>query len=271
MLYIMGGISWVFLTATVSCGDTFTATTGGGANTNVGRPCEMQEDCGAPSSQCSYVTCQAKKCVETPIDGALDASQQTAGDCYTLRCHNGVLENSIDDNDVPQDGNECTEGNCDNGVPSTSNAPEGTPCGDGDTLYCNNAGMCAGCSTPTDCGTPTFCLSYNCRMDMTCQVLQQPAGTVLPTQIPGDCLKRVCNSEGTPMDMHDDADVPPTVPLSCETPYCANGMVMSTQLQTGSPCTQSTTRFCCNGACCQLGDLCTNNNCTLGGGGAGGN
>lgn len=255
------GFGGLVLCLPAGCGEPFTTAA----------PCATAEDCGTPSA-CVTFRCDNQRCVADPIDGALPPAAQEAGDCHVARCVHGQLEDLIDDDDVPNDGDDCVEARCSGGVPSTMNKPQGTPCGNG-ALTCNDEGKCSGCTEPSQCGAANACTEVACHQGI-CDVRFATPGTSLPDPVPHDCQARVCVENGVPMDVADDSDVKPADPFECSYPVCSGGTTGQELVEQGQPCTGQEAvkvpRVCCGNTCCQVpGVGCAGNMC-LGVGGQGG-
>src|SRR5262249_40044490 len=112
-----------------------------------------------------------------------------------------------DDSQAPDDYNECTIGHCDGKKWTTSNAPEGTPCGV--SGQCNASGQCTGCSAPSDCGSDAFCHTRTC-VNSICGLQLRENNTPLPDdqQKKGDCRTDMCDGKGNVVSRDDDDDVP---------------------------------------------------------------
>lgn len=113
-----------------------------GAGACVG--CAGAANCPGVDNECQVRTCTAGVCgtaftvAGTPVQG------QSAGDCRRNVCDGtGAVVPQIDDNDVPNDSNACTNDVCSQGMPSHTNQPAGTSCTENGGTTCNAAGQCA--------------------------------------------------------------------------------------------------------------------------------
>jgi hypothetical protein len=113
-----------------------TTTGSGGAGGGCADPC-------VPENDCRTATCAAGTCVRgnQPKD-----YQPTvvSGDCYVVTC-DGVGSppaTSVDDSDLPDDGDPCTNDLCTNGQPGHSFVASGGPCPGGG--HCDGKGKCVG-------------------------------------------------------------------------------------------------------------------------------
>jgi hypothetical protein len=162
-------------TSTSNGGSTPTsgATSSTGTGMIAGPPCATVADCAtSTNSLCGEVICVQNHCVTKPLQGDGKLFSQLYGDCLVAKCSKAHLVNDVSDSDVYDDGNECTDDTCKNGVPS--NAPKvGAKCGT--KGVCNAKGACVECLNISDgqCGgtTPT-CINNTCSA-ATCQDMQQ--------------------------------------------------------------------------------------------------
>ncbi len=122
--------------------------------------CDDEEDC--TEDTCNFNT---GTCVNEPIaDQPHPTVDDVPGDCRIALCVGGysVLDH-IDDTDLPDDGSDCTTDVCNAGFPDNINLAEGTACGTGGELVCNDSGICVGCNTSDDCdGSDTTCRWRTC-------------------------------------------------------------------------------------------------------------
>jgi hypothetical protein len=119
--------------------------------------------CPTASSECVDVICNPDgTCGESPKpDGP--AAAQTPADCMSRTCTGGLLTVENDDADAPDDGNECTDDACDNGVAVTTSTPVDTPCGTGGAQYCDGKGACVDCTVAEHCASsPNECVAATC-------------------------------------------------------------------------------------------------------------
>lgn len=212
------------------------------------------------NNPCTQETCDAGFCVYTALDGVpTPGSMDTPGDCNTQSCIAGVDTVVVDDQDVPDDGFECTTEACFDGVPSFMNAALGQPCGANMDLVCNGDGVCVGCNAPTDCqGQDTICQTRTCTTG-TCGFLNAPSGTFVDEGSVGDCQQMQCNGAGGITSGPNDADLPAEDGNSCTGETCAGGIVYHPFLNAGTTCNQNG-GIVCNGAgaCveCLTADTC---------------
>jgi hypothetical protein len=147
-------------------------------------------------NECTIDSCDAitALCAREDIDQQ-PATGNVTGDCKLQLCVQGQVQDLVDDNDTPDDGEFCTADSCDNGAPVRTPVAAGTECGTGDPVpICNDVGQCVGCNDPTDCGgMDTACQTITCESQV-CGVLNQPDGTVVTSSNP--CQNEVCNGMG---------------------------------------------------------------------------
>ena len=93
----------------------------------------------------------------SPVDDPVD------GDCQSAVCNGyGGVVASIDDSDVPVDGNACTLDVCTAGVPSNPPASFGTSCAQDGGTRCDGDGHCVQCAVAQDCGVDSPCMQFVC-------------------------------------------------------------------------------------------------------------
>ena len=94
-----------------------------------GASCDLAA-CPPASNECVEVACNpGGTCDETPKPDGTPTATQTAGDCKQTVCQAGAPVVQDDDTDLPDDGNECTAGACEGGVPTHAVWPAEAPCG----------------------------------------------------------------------------------------------------------------------------------------------
>lgn len=135
----------------------------GGDSTSSAGPggiCSTPSDCPAPADPCQIAVC---------VDGRCGAAQRPAGieiepddrDCKRIYCDEaGTLRVDAAD-ELPDDGNPCTDDACDGTTP-THTPREGEACPGG---YCDEEGDCVlseACVDEADCGISTDCVQYSC-------------------------------------------------------------------------------------------------------------
>ncbi|MCC6555619.1 MAG: hypothetical protein IT372_21870 [Polyangiaceae bacterium] len=99
--------------------------------------------CPGQDTECQQRTCISNACGVGFTAAGTPVSSQTAGDCHRNECDGaGAETNAIDDNDVPVDGNECTDDVCSAGAGSNPNTPAGAPCSQSNGSVCDGSGAC---------------------------------------------------------------------------------------------------------------------------------
>lgn len=186
---------------------------------------------------CAQRVCSNQVCGEIALPDLTEPPNQTIADCKVVVCMKGVATEEEDTADKPAD-TDCSLGACVAGVPKSEPRPVDTPCGVDDALYCDGAGNCVGCTSTTQCpAPPNACVVATCDASGTCGT----ANTGVPTQVPGDCRKLVCDGSGSPpLDTADDMDVPIDDGNPCTPNVCANGAPL--------PIPDNT--VCASGKCC---------------------
>jgi len=225
--------------------DTTSSTTDGG--------CVADGDCD-DDNPCTSDVCNAGECSSAPIDGVpAPMAEQVAGDCHTIQCAAGVGTDEVDDADLPDDSNDCTENVCMRGVPSNPAIAAGTACNN-DMGVCNDAGTCVECITADDCDAlpeDDDCQTRTCT-DGVCGQDFDPQGTVVneSLQTVGDCEVVVCNGAGGTEQDVDDDDLP-NDSNDCTTDTCTLGDPVFTPVTAGTACTGGV----CNDAAACVGCL----------------
>jgi hypothetical protein len=219
--------------------------------------------CPGTDDECQQRTCILGACgmsftaVNTPV------STQTTGDCVTDVCDGaGAVVPLVEDIDLPVDGNQCTDDVCTLGTPSNPPLPSGTTCNQGGGTTCDGAGSCVECVTPATCpGTDTECATRTCVANA-CGMAFQPAGTVVATQTPGDCVEDQCDGAGSVAPAVDDTDLP-VDGVECTDDVCTLGTPSNPASPSGALC--SIGGVVCDGAgvCveCVDGSQCATNIC----------
>jgi len=121
------------------------------------------------------------------------------------------------------------------------------------------------CAAPTDCpGEDNECQTRTCEGSV-CGVDHAPANKPVAQQAPNDCLRNVCDGQGSVISVEDDLDVPLDDGNSCSSELCAAGMPLNEPSPAGTPCSANGGKFC-DGALecieCLVGGDCTSGVCT---------
>lgn len=227
------------LPAGTACGDGLTCD---GAGQCVG--CEGPTQCPGSDGPCQSRTCADGVCGLDLVAAGTPLATQTAGDCREERCDGaGSTVSAVLDTDLPTDQNDCTIEGCDEGTPTSDDAPVGAGCDDGGVV-CDGNGACVACNGPSDCGTTTTCRAFTCTAG-TCGTSDAAAGS--PCTEGGGAK---CDGAGAC--------------VACVTgPDCSSGVCQANTC-VAATCTDSTqnggeTDIDCGGSCppCGLGDTCS--------------
>lgn len=233
--------------------------------------CQKALDCPGKDTDCRMRTCQAHACGFEYSPSGTQVNQQVVGDCFSLVCDGeGETMSIIDDTDIPEDGNECTYGLCNDGVPSHPPIAAGKPCGT--DQVCDGNGLCIkACISATDCpGTDDFCAWRTCEKG-NCGMAYKPKGTPLDKQkLP--CQQEQCDGSGGVSSVIDDSNLPDDGKF-CTFDVCKDGMPSNPPRDAGTPC--GTNNACdgegnCAKACSTVKDcpgsdtFCGSRTCTNG-------
>ncbi len=207
--------------------------------------------------------CQTPRCVSGVCElsceplGTVAAVQSGTPDCQTTVCDGacGYVDN-VDDSDVPDDLNDCTDDFCDLGTVMHPPEPANTSCGTAG--LCDGNGNCGACNVDSDCQADTFCRDFSCDTTQSphqCVFANVNEGVALPSgQQDGNCHTLRC-SAGLPENQIDDADLP-VDGLECTDDLCTVGVPTNPPLAIDEPCTEGGGRFCNgNGACVDCNDV----------------
>ena len=226
---------------------------------------------------CEQPLCMNNNCVAdfTMVGTALNASQQTSGDCELVVCDgSGNRTTQTDGADAPNDGNPCTVGSCNGNMPR--NRPLQAWAHRAARCWCATATAPAvGCNTPADCPTASECLGWLCQGN-SCVQDPTPEFTLTSNQVAENCLMEVCDGMGGTRQDEDPGD-PIDDMLECTADQCDMGTPINPALPVDDPCAGGT-MFCDGGgACVQCNfnpqctgddgvcedDLCQMNSCNI--------
>ncbi len=151
-------------TAAGGGGDTPTSTTTTTTATTTGTgsgTCLTTADCTASATVCGTPFCVNGNCgfKSTKPNGPTDS--QVYGDCHTIKCDFGLVVNAVDDTDVYDDANACTEDLCAKGAPTNLPLAAGVECSMGSTV-CDGKKACVECVSNSDCVDPKVCHVNRC-------------------------------------------------------------------------------------------------------------
>ncbi len=245
--------------------------------------CQAAADCGVDSA-CQTFACDAGSCKQNnkPSGTALDDPKPN--DCSSLACDGkGAAVPIFQPGDLPtDDGNACTRPACGPGGPAFVNEPDGTTCNNGGTCtagvcgtcqvgspntcsnnqiatcvngqyslsdcpsnqpFCIGAGSCVQCTGNQQCGVPSECAVPTCSSGA-CLPGNKPSGTPV-SQIPGDCMKRSCDGNGSVKSDFDPTDPALDDGNPCTQEICTPSGPSVNKL-TGNPCPGG---VCSDGVC----------------------
>lgn len=229
-------------TGTTALTDTDATTTttdpsvSGGSSSSGGPECF--DDLGCDDAlPCTFDQCDAGNCTWTPLDGVqAPAALQTPGDCSVVMCTMGVPTDDIDDADLPDDGNACTDDLCVMGVGSNEPNGAGGQCPAG---VCDGNGACVECNAPSDCTLlppDDDCQTRTCVANDCGQSFTAPNTPVADAgQTDGDCQVVVCDGMGGAGPIDDDGD-PLVDGLECTTDACDAGTPVNDPSPAGTTC-----------------------------------
>jgi pectin methylesterase-like acyl-CoA thioesterase len=198
--------------------------------------CVTAADCPGQDTACQTRTCSADGvCGVSTLPPGTPIAAQVTGDCQVVQCDaTGNAVPMVDDNDVPVDGNVCTQDVCTNGAPSNPPVAPETSCGG--TNVCDGAGHCFGCLVDADCpGTITECQRPVCRPDFVCDVDNTAAGTPVAAQVAGDCKVAACDGNGNVGQVPDNNDFPVDGNV-CTQDVCTAGVPSNPPATAGLSC-----------------------------------
>jgi hypothetical protein len=208
---------------------------------------------------CTIDACDvsAGECFHESLDNVTaPGTAQVAGDCRQVACVSGNESVLIDDSDLPDDGNDCTDDICNAGAPSNDAQDIGFTCADmADALkkVCSDDGSCLQCNTPVDCDhlpADDECQTRTCIAGV-CGQTFAPVDTALNSsqQDAGDCKVVVCDGAGGTKINIDDLDVPVDA-NDCTQDVCTNGVPSNPNEGQNTACGAGGTLVCDgNGVC----------------------
>jgi hypothetical protein len=132
--------------------------------------CLTGQDCPGVDSECRVRTCTGNVCgLQFAVSGT-PLRTQRSGDCRLDVCDGrGGVTTTVDDADLPDDGNQCTDNVCTAGVASHPPRPLGTDCNRFPGIICDGNGSCvpqarngAPCTQPVQCSSGHCVDGYCC-------------------------------------------------------------------------------------------------------------
>lgn len=134
-----------------------TTTTGTGSG-----GCTKAEDCTGQTTVCGEPACFNGHCGLKVLHTG-NTNSQVYGDCHDAVCDNAKPDTAVNDTDVYDDANDCTEDLCTGGVPSNLPRAAGDPCSMGGGKVCDGKGACVACTSNSDCSSDlTVCHDNRC-------------------------------------------------------------------------------------------------------------
>ncbi len=217
---------------------------------NDGNPC-TQDSCDLGQGVCSF----------TPLNGvSTPGVAQKSGDCRVQICVDGKDTDSADDSDLPVTATDCDEELCTNGIATNPPLALDVSCGVNKDQYCDGAGTCGECNSPTHCPDPdNDCQERSCIAHV-CGITFSPVLTprAAPFQTSGDCKVVVCDGAGNSAAQPevDDTDKPVDGNL-CTKDICTGGTPTNPNQPANTACGV-------NGACNATGQCgCANDNACM--------
>jgi len=141
-------------------------------------PCVTPASCPGVDTDCQTRTCINGVCGFSFQPAGTPTSSQIPGDCHRNECDGaGGIHPAVDNADLPNDGQQCTDDVCIAGTPSHPPSPAGTACSQDGGVLCDGQGACVQCLVPSDCpGVDSTCQTRTCNANL-CGVNLAPAGT----------------------------------------------------------------------------------------------
>jgi hypothetical protein len=230
--------------------------------------------CPDDGNPCTTDTCDVGTgvCTYEALDGIPTPGIVEQLDCVVHKCVEGLPQTIVDDTELPDDGNDCTDDLCMIGTPSNPPFDVNTACGPNGTYFCDGAGSCGECNTGfevTQCPFTAPCEVPTC-VSQTCGIQFVPNGdTSAPTQTAGDCHIEQCNGAGGQVSLVDDNDTPDDG-NDCTTNVCTAGVPSNPLLPANTQCNGTgacnAAGVCKNtlGVACATGGDCGSGNCVDG-------
>ncbi len=105
--------------------------------------CSTTAQCPGVDTDCQMRTCTSGTCGFTFAANGTPVTNQVSGDCKQLICNGaGGTSNTVNNSDLPNDGNQCTTDTCVAGNPVNSPSSYGTACAQYGGTICNGVGVC---------------------------------------------------------------------------------------------------------------------------------
>jgi hypothetical protein len=221
--------------------------------------CTSPDECEGEQTFCEAITCESSVCgvMSTASNTPLPDGDQTTGDCLRRVCDGrGNVAQIAEDTDLPtDDGFECTDETCNDGMVGHPALPADTPCTAG---FCDGNGGCGECNTDAQCPAAGQCTVGVCT-DGVCSVGNADSGTacndgLFCTQTDACNGAGACVGSGSPCPGADgDSDCSESCNEGADA--CTGNDAAGSGCSDGLFCTQTDT---CNGAgtCVGSGNPC---------------
>jgi hypothetical protein len=242
----------------VGKGGAASSSNGDGGSDGGVHECATTSDCPTPPfSECRAVTCAVNRCISIDAPAGTLTASQVSGDCQQIECDGHGLIRSVEVDDPRDDGRECTDDTCAQGVPMNTAKAPGTPCKQSGGAVCSGGGDCIGCLSDADCPGQickgTVCVPMGCsdavkdggETDKDCGGPCNPCADGLHCVGAADCQSGVCKNK------------------ICKPPTCNDNTKNGPETDTdcGGPCppcgenkTCGAPTDCLSGVC--AGDVC---------------
>lgn len=251
----------------------------GGSGSGGVTECATTSDCPAPPfPDCRAITCAGHRCISVDAAEGKPTTSQVAGDCQQIECDGHGLVRSSAAGDPRDDGRECTDDTCAQGVPVNTARPAGTPCTQGGGAVCSGAGDCIGCLSDADCPgkicKAALCVPTGCsdavkdggETDKDCGGPCSPCADGKHCVGPADCQSGVCKGkickaptcgDGVKNGPETDTDCGGGCPPCGETKACgAPGDCLSGVCASNACCTPTMDVMTCLGRCGPIANNC---------------
>jgi hypothetical protein len=219
--------------------------------------CNTASQCPGMDTACQTRTCLMNTCGVSNVPAGTATPTQVTGDCQQNQCNgSGAIVSVALNSDAPaDDGNQCTSESCNMGAPVHPVLPVNSVCSQNGGTLCSVAGTCVGCNTASQCpGMDTACQTRTCLMN-TCGVSNAMPGTVIATQVSGDCQQNQCNGSGAIVSVALNSDAPADDGNQCTSESCNMGAPVHPIVPVNTACNQN------GGSLCSAAGTCVG--CTL--------
>jgi hypothetical protein len=215
--------------------------------------CIVATDCSGSDTECEKRACTAGTCGKSYTPAGTPVAAQTSGDCLVTTCDGaGGTTTASAPTDTPvDDGNPCTDEVCGAAGPSHPFTLKNTSCSTSTVAAgkCDGAGSCVECNSDSDCSGGSECAPASCKVGK-CAIDNLPLGTVLATQVSGDCSERQCDGAGNVTAVTANVDVPADDGNQCTLETCVGGAPTHENSDPGMTCSQSGGTVCDGGGVC---------------------